>query len=196
MGIFLTLTFALVISLSRELKNRGSDAILLVVWKYLSYYTILTNLLVWFWLLTIEFGVFPSLSAFAQDANVSTAIVFYLVTVGLGNYLLYGWQRLALLDRISDLFAHGVTPLLTLLYWAVHVDKTDLHYNSIGWWLVYPLCYAAYTAFHGVWTHFYPYEFTNVRQLGATRVALNALGLSILLLVGGAGFIALGRSIG
>ena len=71
--------------------------------------------------------------------------------------------------------------------------KAQLQYSYLGYWLIFPLTYAAYTMSHGKWTKFYPYEFTNVQALGLNRVLLNGLVLSISLLVGGALFIFLGK---
>lgn len=62
------------------------------------------------------------------------------------------------------------------------VEKTQLQYADLGYWLIFPLTYAAYTMSHGKWTEFYPYEFTNVQALGLNRVLLNGLVLSISLL--------------
>jgi len=194
--LFLITLVALAISLIREIIKRGQDSVGVVVWKYFSYYTTLSNLLVLFWFAALTFWPLLSVGLFAQNANVATAITFYIVTVGIANYLIYGWLNLSLFERISDLLVHAVTPLITLSYWLLFVEKAQLQYSMLGYWLIFPLTYATYTMSHGKWTHFYPYEFTNVQALGIKRVLLNALALSISLVVGGALFIFLGKSFG
>ena len=191
--LFLITALALVISLIREIRKRGSDSIGVVVWKYFSYYTTLSNFLVLVWFAALTFGSEHSVTQFAKNPNVATAITFYIVTVGIANYLIYGWLKLSLFERISDLLVHAVTPVVTLSYWFFFVEKTQLQYSYLGYWLIFPLTYAAYTMSHGKWTKFYPYEFTNVQALGLNRVLLNGLVLSISLLVGGALFIFLGK---
>jgi hypothetical protein len=191
-GVF---AIALLTSLTAEIKKRGSTSIPRTVWQYFSFYTILSNLLVFVWLIGRHWFSDSSVGQFTMDANVSAAITFYLFTVGVANYALYGWQPLSLFNRISDLLVHAVTPTLTTLYWCFFVDKSELELSYIGYWLIYPLSYALYTASHGIWTKFYPYDFTDVQALGAERVALNALFLSISLIIGGSVFIILGRAI-
>ncbi len=194
--LFLITVFALIISLIREILKRGQDSVGVVVWKYFSYYTILSNLLVLIWFAALTFWPQLSVGRFAQNPNVATAITFYIVTVGIANYLIYGWLNLSLFERISDLLVHAVTPVITLSYWLFFVEKTQLQYSTLGYWLIFPLTYAAYTMSHGKWTQFYPYEFTNVQALGLNKVLLNALALSISLLIGGAFFIFIGKTLG
>jgi hypothetical protein len=116
--------------------------------------------------------------------------------VGIANYLIYGWLSLPLVNRLSDLIVHAVTPLITLIYWLVVIDKESLQYTLLGYWFVFPLGYAFYTMVHGKWTGFYPYEFTNVQTLGIRKVLLNAVGLCVCLFIGGALFIYLGQTFG
>jgi len=194
--LFLITAFALTISLAREIVKRGQDTIGVVIWKYFSYYTTLSNILVLIWFASLTFWPQLSVGRFAQNANVATAITFYIVTVGIANYLICGWQRLLLFERISDLLVHLVTPIIALFYWLFFIEKSQLQYSTLGYWLIFPLAYATYTMFHGKWTHFYPYEFTNVQTLGLKRVLLNALALSICLLIGGACFIFFGKILG
>ena len=194
--LFLITALVLIISLIREIRKRGSDSIGVVVWKYFSYCTTLSNLLVLVWFVALTFGPEHSVTQFAKNPNVATEITFYIVTVGIANYLIYGWLKLSLFERISALLVHAVTPVITLSYWFFFVEKTQLQYSNLGYWLIFPLTYAAYTMSHGKWTEFYPYEFTNVQALGLNRVLLNGLVLSISLLVGGALFIFIGKTLG
>ena len=115
--LFLITALALVISLIREIRKRGSDSIGVVVWKYFSYYTTLSNFLVLVWFAALTFGSEHSVTQFAKNPNVATAITFYIVTVGIANYLIYGWLKLSLFERISDFLVHAVTPVVTLSYW-------------------------------------------------------------------------------
>tara|TARA_R110001599_G_scaffold135972_1_gene314346 strand:- start:24086 stop:24667 length:582 start_codon:yes stop_codon:yes gene_type:complete len=179
-----------------ELKKRGDDSLFLATWKYFSYYTILTNLLVFIWISVQVFYPHSNFALFALDHNVSAAVTFYILTVGLANYLLYGWQVLTLPNRIYDLLVHAVTPILTFCYWFFYLSKIQLTYEYIPYWLIYPLTYAVYTTVHGNWTKFYPYDFTNIDVLGAKKVALNAFSLSVGVLLGASAFVFVSKNIG
>lgn len=194
--LLITLLTALIVSLFSEIKKRRSDSIPLTVWKYLSYYTILSNLLVFVWFAVQVFWPDSQTGKLAFNANVAAAITFYISTVGMANYMIYGWQELSFLNRIADLLVHAITPLFTFLFWLSYANKEGLEYSLLGYWLIYPLCYAFYTIIHGKWTRFYPYNFTNIQELGVKRVSINGLGLTVCLMIGGALFILLGKSIG
>jgi hypothetical protein len=181
--VLLSIVFAgLVFGYFAELLKRGKDSISIATWKYLSYYTILTNILVFMWLVFKFFLPQTAAGQFALQQNVSAAVTFYIFTVGVANYLLYGWKKLNVIDRIYDLLVHAITPALTFIFWLVFIDKDKLAYGGIPYWLIYPVSYALYTAAHGKWTQFYPYDFTNTELLGTKRVMLNALYLSLVLL--------------
>ena len=193
--LFLTVACALIFSLIREVRKRGSDSIPLVIWKFFSFYTTLSNMLVLLWSAALTFKSQLAVGTFAQNANVAAAVTFYIVTVGIANYLIYGWLKLSLFERIADLLVHAITPLFTFLYWLLYSGKEQLQYSLIGYWLVFPLSYAAYTMLHSKWSKFYPYEFTNVQELGPKKVLLNAVVLSISLLLGATLFILLGKTV-
>jgi hypothetical protein len=125
--LFLITALALIISLIREVRKRGHDSIGIVVWKYFSYYTTLSNLLVLIWFAALTFWPEQSVAQFANNPNVATAVTFYIVTVGIANYLIYGWLKLSLLERISDLLVHAVTPVVTFFYWFFFVEKRSFN---------------------------------------------------------------------
>lgn len=194
--LFLTVACALTFSFVREIRKRGSDSFVIAVWKFFSFYTTLSNVLVLIWSAALVFVHSHPIGDFAQNANVAAAITFYIVTVGIANYLIFGWPKLSFFERMSDLSVHAITPLATFLYWLFYSEKEQLQYALIGYWLIFPLSYAAYTMLHGKWSKFYPYEFTNVQELGLKKVSLNALALSISLVFGATLFVLLGKTVG
>ena len=188
-----TIIVGLSLGLFVEVKDRGNDSALIVVWRFFSYYTSTTNILVGIWALILAFTPSTELVSIATNANISSAITFYILTVGVANYLIFGVRPFKPLKQIADVTVHALTPIMTLVLWIGYVDKQTLSYEFVPYWLIYPLTYAAYTALHGAWSNFYPYPFTNVQELGAFKVALNALGLSVCVLVGGSLFVVLGK---
>lgn len=136
--IFLALTFSFYI----HLKQRDCKSLKVAIWEFFSYYTTLTNLLVCIWISTLIYSPLSILGKFASNANVSSAIAFYLFTVGVANYLILEFTKLSYANRISDLLIHPVTPAATAFYWLVYVDKDGLSYEFIPYWLICPLSYA------------------------------------------------------
>lgn len=188
-------SIALLFSYARAIQGKGSNSVFKSTWQYLSYYTILSNILVCIWLLFRVKREHTTFGIFFNDDNTSAAIAFYIFTVGLANYLIFGWQDLTLSDRISDLLVHAITPLGTLGYWVLFVNKSQLDFDYLGYWLIYPVGYAIYTILHGQWSGFYPYEFTNLKEPGLNRVLLTTINLTIALIIGGSLFILFGQAI-
>lgn len=108
--LFLTVACALTFSLIREIRKRGTDSVVVSVWKFFSFYTTLSNVLVLLWSAALFFAPSHAIGAFAQNANVAAAVTFYIVTVGIANYLLFGWLKLSFFERVSDLLVHAITP--------------------------------------------------------------------------------------
>lgn len=76
----------------------------------------ISNVLVSILFAALAFEPSNILSTLAEDANIVAAITVYITTVGIANYLIFGWLDLPLLDRIADLLVHAVIPVMTLCY--------------------------------------------------------------------------------
>ena len=141
-----------------------------------AYLTNLTTLVV---AISFSFVAMRARSApgrFFRKPPVLTAVVVYIVFVGIAyNTLLrhlwtpYGYR--ALLDELL----HTVVPLLCTLYWLLFVPRFHLLLRDCLFWLIYPVGYLLITLWRGSETDFYPYPFINVSELGYERVLINAL---------------------
>lgn len=162
----------------------------------LSYFTILTNLLVALYSLVLWSAPETRLGKFCNRTSTTTALLVYILLVGIIYNLALrhiwspqGW------GRIADELLHSVIPLGFLLYWFAAFPKTRLSYYSAILWLTYPMLYIVYTFIRGSWMDVYPYPFIDVHLLGyptalmnCTAIALSFYGLSLL-------FIAIGNKI-
>jgi hypothetical protein len=191
----ISVTCGLIFNFFMLIKERGDDSVKKAAWKYFSYYTNLTNILVGIWIYALIFSPSSTLGILASNANVSAAITFYIFSVGIANYALTGLEPHTFANRIADLLVHAITPILTVIYWIELSDKTGLSFHLIPLWLIYLLSYALYTITHGYWSEFYPYSFTNMQELGLKRVGYRTLGLSLSVLVGATLFILIGKSL-
>jgi hypothetical protein len=115
---------------------------------------------------------------FFRAPTVVTAIVVYMVFVGLAYNLLLRplWTPHGYRSLVNESL-HTLLPLLCALYWLLFVPRFHLTIRRSLLWLVYPLAYIAVTMLRGSLSDFYPYPFINVLELGYERVLINELAL-------------------
>jgi hypothetical protein len=112
---------------------------------------------------------------FFRQPTVVTAVVVYMVFVGLAyNLLLRGWWSPAPLRRLLTESLHSVLPMLATLYWVLFVPRFHLRLRHGLLWLVYPLTYLGVTFWRGSLSDFYPYPFIDVDTLGLRHVMINS----------------------
>ncbi|SAL77155.1 membrane protein [Caballeronia peredens] len=126
---------------------------------------------------------FP-LARFFRRPTVVTAVVVYIVFVGIAyNALLrYLWTPSGYRALVNESL-HTVVPALAALYWFLFVPRFHLSWRRCALWLVYPLSYLCITLWRGRLSDFYPYPFINVAELGYERVLVNAAMLVVAFLV-------------
>ncbi|WP_228934929.1 Pr6Pr family membrane protein [Paraburkholderia saeva] len=129
----------------------------------------------------------PAPLRFFRKPPVVTAIVVYVVFVGLAYNLLlrFLWTPSGYRALLNETL-HTIVPLLAALYWVLFVPRFHLRLRQCLLWLVYPLSYLFVTLWRGSTTDFYPYYFINVAELGYQQVLFNAtlLVLAFLTLMG------------
>jgi hypothetical protein len=111
-----------------------------------------------------------ALVRFFRQPTVVTAVVVYMVFVGLAyNLLLRGLWSPAPFRRLLTESLHSVLPMLATLYWVLFVPRFHLRWRHCLLWLVYPLVYLGVTFWRGSLSDFYPYPFINVETLGVRQ---------------------------
>jgi hypothetical protein len=99
-------------------------------------------------------------------------------------------------QMLCNVVLHYIVPPLYVLYWAVVVPKGVLRWRDAVIWLAVPIVYFIWVMAQGALTHFYPYPFYQVDELGYAAVLGNSLALCIatlaLLLI----FVAIDRWLG
>jgi hypothetical protein len=144
----------------------------------LSYFTILTNLIV---------AIVSTASAlrgasntvdtpdtFLTSPSTMSAVAVYIFIVGLTYSLLLRsiWEPTGL-NAVLDVALHDVTPILYVLFWFFFVPKGTLRWSQPLYWLVYPVLYIVYCIVRGAITGRYPYYFVDVTLLGYPKALLN-----------------------
>ncbi len=150
--------------------------------KTLSYFTVLTNLLV---AVVVTASVLRGNSdTFVTRPGTMSATAVYILVVGLIYSLVLRalWQPTGL-QLAVDVALHDVIPILYVLYWLLFVPKGTLRWTQPVYWLIYPLAYIAYTLLRGGLGAQYPYPFVDVSALGYSAVFANIAMLLVMFLV-------------
>lgn len=162
--------------------------------NFLSYFTILTNILVALALTLPWLAPQSALGEFFSRPSVRTAIAAYIIIVMTIVYFvlrhltnLQGW------DFVADALLHYVMPVLFVIDWLFLVPKQTLKMKDSLGWLAFPVIYLVWTFVHGAYSGFYPYPFLNDAELGNARVLLNEAGLLAIFLVLGFILVSGGR---
>ncbi|WP_407520595.1 Pr6Pr family membrane protein [Lacibacter sp. MH-610] len=156
-----------------QIANRTTSITEAII-RYFSYFTILTNLLV-----AISFTslLLPGSRwhSFFSRYTVLTAVTLYILIVGLVyNLVLRSQWNPQGLQLVADNGLHTITPILTLFYWFTYVSAKNIKWAQTVPWLIYPFAYLIYALIRGSFSHFYPYFFINVDNLGYSKALLNA----------------------
>lgn len=148
--------------------------------RFLSYFTVLTNLLVVVCFTFVLFQPGGKFTAFFNSPSVQTAVTLYITVVGLVYNLILRnlWKSEGLQVLLHDIL-HVLTPVATLVYWWIWTEARQLQWKDIPAWLVYPALYALYILVWGYFTRWYPYPFMDVGKYGLSQVLLNS-GLLVL----------------
>ncbi len=94
---------------------------------------------------------------------------------------------------LTDLLFHYVAPVLTIGGWLLFGPAARASHRVLGVVIVWPLAYFVYTQLLGAASGWYPYPFLDSGTLGLGRVGLNAVGVTVLVLVLGCVFVAADR---
>ena len=164
---------AIILQFYLILKNREASIPETII-RYFSFFTVLTNLLAALCFSFLLLGPHSAFGNFFSRATTLAAIAVYMCVVGIIYNLIlrFLWNPQGL-QRIADELLHVVNPGWFLLFWIMYVSKSALEWKHTFFWLIYPVLYVAFILFRGSFSGFYPYPFSNVRQLGYPHVLLN-----------------------
>ncbi|WPO77759.1 Pr6Pr family membrane protein [Flavobacterium sp. KACC 22761] len=142
--------------------------------RFFSFFTILTNSIVFLWSALFLFGGKSNIKSFFSKCATITAITVYILIVGIVfNLLLRSVAHLEGQHRIVSEIFHTVVPVLFFVYWLLYVNPEKISFKVISFWLIYPIIYMIYTLCHGMLTNFYPYPFVDVTKIGLEKAIIN-----------------------
>lgn len=147
------------------------------IWNYISFFTILSNLLVAVTLTSVALAPQSGLARLMTRPGVATATALYISVTGIVYYfilsklwVLEGWVK------HFDHMLHYIIPPAFVLFWLVWVRKGAIHLHIIPALLGPPLLYGVYTLLRGAVVGWYPYPFVDVTKLGYPHVFINIGG--------------------
>jgi hypothetical protein len=165
--------------------------------NYLSFFTILTNVLVAVALSLTVVGVGTRLGRWAGSEGVRAGVTMYAVVVGLVyHFLLHATWNPQGWSLIANALLHYVMPAAMLLDWLLFTAKGRLRWIDAPKWLAFPLIYGGWTLIHGYAADWWPYWFTDVSVLGLGKAALYFGGLLVFFLAIGLAVVAIDRTLG
>lgn len=147
---------------------------------YFSYFTVICNLLVSVGLLTLSIWPDSPLGKWYRRPAVSAAFCLYILIVGIIFYalLVNTWK-----PEGPEFFAthamHFYIPLAYFFIWFSSLRESNLRYQTVFKWLIFPACYFGYLMIRGMIINLYPYFFVDVSKYGFLGVLQFALGILV-----------------
>lgn len=162
------------------------------IWRYLGYFTILTNLGAAIVATAIAFGLRNRLTGAVGQLAALTAIV----TVGIIYSLLLRsiWNPTGL-QKIADVALHDAAPILFTILWLL-MPHGELRWSDLKWALAGPALYLAYALARGALEGWYAYWFLDPSTQSAGELAASIAGVLAIIAIVAAGAIALDRAMG
>ncbi len=151
----------------------GQLGLALGTWRFLGYFTIISNIAVAVVATLIAVGGHTGLAGPRARLAGLTAIV----AVGLVYSLLLRsmWNPRGL-QKLADAALHDWTPMLYLLMWAL-LPHGRLDRRDVKWALLLPALYLAYALGRGAMDGWYAYWFLNPASLTLAALSLSILGM-------------------
>lgn len=155
------------------------------LWRYLGYFTILTNILVA--IVATRAAIQPDARDGVNDPRFELAVAAAILIVGIVyGVLLAHLANFTGAHLLADTLLHRVQPLLfAALWWTRRTGR--LSWRDTLWAPVLPAAYAVYALARGRAEGWYAYWFFDAGKLGAGELARNSVAmLAVTLLVGAA----------
>jgi hypothetical protein len=166
------------------------------LFTFLSFFTVLTNILVCL-ALTLPLAVPGSAAGkfFAGEfasGGVAVSIAFVAISYHLLLRKIWDPQGAQL---VADRLLHYVVPALFVVYWFAYSRRGSLRWVYPLYWSAYPTAYFVYVLVRGEVIGSYPYHFIDASAIGYGRTTVNALGLLAAFVVLGLLFVGVDRAV-
>jgi hypothetical protein len=174
-GFGLLIVAAFITQMSYTL-NRGGNLV-----NFFSFFTIQSNLLAAFVLLTVGVGMLINAKAKPQFAFIRGAATLYMVITGIVFALLLSGleQRLQVTVPWVNMVFHQLMPVVLLIDWLLFPPKFKFSFRHTVLWLVFPTLYLFYSLIRGSIVNWYPYPFLDPPQVGWLYVIITSIVIAV-----------------
>lgn len=150
--------------------------------QFLSYFTIITTLLVSIYCSWQLFHIVKVSHSKLEKPEALTALTVFSLVVGIVYHMVQKplWNPEGI-DLVIDTVHHTIIPIATLALWLFTRHEEPIRIKRLLIWLIYPILYGSFVLIRGSFSNFYPYSFMNVETLGVTRVFINLVGVILLI---------------
>lgn len=153
--------------------------------RLFSYFTVLSNVLVC--VVAVLLAVQPARDGRLFRVARLDALLCIAVTGIVYNAVLRGLVELSAAGAVSNALLHVVSPLLVVVGWTLFGPRPRIDRSTVGWSLVAPLAWIAYTFVRGEVVGWYPYPFLDAAENGYASALLSTLVVAVVFLVLAAG---------
>lgn len=161
---------------------------------FFGYFTILTNILAALAFTAPFLKQTRPLYRFFMRQEVRAAIALYILIVAIVYHaMLAAVHNPTGLNAITNISLHYILPVLYIMDWLAVSPKGKMAFKTLPLWTVYPVIYGGFTIVQGLISGFYPYPFLDISQRGWAAVIITMLIFCAVYIIGGAGFMVLGR---
>ncbi len=161
---------------------------------FFGYFTILTNIFVAFAFTAPVLNPRALIARIFTRQAVRAALALYILIVALVyHFMLAAIHNPTGLNALTNIGLHYILPALYIIDWLAFAPKDKMRFKILPLWAVYPLIYGVFTIIRGLFTGVYPYPFLNITERGFAAVMITMCIFCAVYIIGGAGFIALGR---
>jgi hypothetical protein len=152
--------------------------------NFFSYFTILSNVLATFVLITGAICLMRKKKSSHLADTIRSAAVLYMAVTGIVYAALLSGQNLGLLLPWVNDVLHKITPIVVVADWLYQPARTKLRVKDIPLLLIFPIAFLFYSLIRGPIVGWYPYLFLNPSKSGGyAGVAAYCIGILILFVI-------------
>lgn len=161
------------------------------LFEFFSYFTVESNILVG--ITTVMLIANPARDG-AWFRVLRIAGMFGItVTLVIYHFVLSPLAAFTGIAAASNIGLHYVVPAFAIIGWVLFGPRSRVTWRALLLALIWPAAFMVLTVAQGAITGFYPYPFVNIDVLGFPTVAINGVGVILLLFAIGAAYLLTDR---
>ena len=157
--------------------NDSTKTIGVVLIRFFSYFTILSNIAVSICFFSIAFTKQNQIQFWKLNTTKTAILVYILVAAIVYNAALRSLWAPTGDQKLVDEMLHVVMPLLFLLYWWLFSQKTAFNRRNVTNSLLFPFINLVWVLIYGAFSNWYPYPFVDAFNHGYPKATISSVVL-------------------